>query len=259
MPRRADPDLAIECDDLSIARGGVRVAEGITLRLAPGDSFALMGATGAGKSSIVSVLAGVEDASLSVDGGSASVAGISVRKRGRARRLRTYATGYLAQGAGAGLPARLTVAEVIGEPVTSRDRRINRRALSLRIAALLDELQLPLGAVSKYPYELSSGMRQRVALARALVLQPKVFVGDEPYANLDLDVRRAARDALLRRRDDGMAVLVVTNDAESVRELDATCSCCGRGNRSGSGTASRTSCGLPAEAIAWHPEPRLGS
>ncbi|PZU48425.1 MAG: ABC transporter ATP-binding protein [Microbacterium sp.] len=221
MPRRANSDLAIECDDLSIARGGVRVAEGITFRLAPGGAFALMGATGAGKSSIVGILAGADEASLSVAGGSASVAGIPVRKRGRAQRQRAYATGYLAQSAGSDLPARLTVAEVIGEPVTSRDRRVNRRALSMRIAALLDELQLPLGAAAKYPYELSSGMRQRVALARAFVLQPKVFIGDEPYANLDLDVRRAARDALLRRRRDGMAVLVVTNDAESVRELDA--------------------------------------
>lgn len=222
MPRRVNSDLAVECDDLSIARGGVRVAEGITFRLAPGGAFAVMGPTGAGKSSLVGILAGTGDPSIAVDGGSAAVAGISLRARGRAQRVRAYATGYLAQGAGAGLPARLTIAEVIGEPVTSRDRRVNRRALSLRIAALLDELQLPLGAAAKYPYELSAGMRQRVALARALVLQPRVFIGDEPYTGLDVDVRRAARDALLRRRDDeGMAVLVVTNDPETVRELDA--------------------------------------
>jgi peptide/nickel transport system ATP-binding protein len=64
-------------------------------------------------------------------------------------------------------------------------------------------------------------MRQRVAIARALV-QPRVFIGDDPYANLDVEVRQAARDALLRRRDeDGMAILMVTNDAEAVRELDA--------------------------------------
>lgn len=120
------------------------------------------------------------------------------------------------------MPARLTVGEVIGEPVTSRDRRVNERALALRVAGLLDELQLPLGAAAKYPYELSSGMRQRVALARALVLNPRLFVGDDPYANLDLEVRKAARDALLRRRDeDGMAIVVVTNDAETVRDLDA--------------------------------------
>ena len=79
-----------------------------------------------------------------------------------------------------------------------------------------------MGAAAKYPYELSSGMRQRVALARALVLQPRVFIGDDPYANLDPEVRLAARDALLRRRDEeGMAILMATNDPVAVDELDA--------------------------------------
>ncbi len=222
MQRRRPSDLAVHCDDLSIARGGVRVAEGITLRLAPGGAVAIMGPTGAGKSSLAAVLAGVDEPSLSIVGGSAEIEGISARKRGRSLRVRTYFTGYLAQRAGTDLPARLTVAETIGEPVTSRDRRVNQRALSLQIAGLLDELQLPLGLASKYPYELSSGMRQRVALARSLVLNPRIFVGDDPYANLDLEVRQAARDALLRRRDEhAMAIVVVTNDAETVRELDA--------------------------------------
>lgn len=222
MQRRAPSEFAIECDDLSVARGGTRVAEGITVHLGRGRSLAVMGPTGAGKSSLVALLAGAADPSLAVVGGRASVEGISVRKNGRARRVRSYLTGYLAQDAGTTLPSRLTVAEVIGEPITSRNRRVNQRALSLQIASLLDELQLPLGAAARYPYELSSGMRQRVALARSLVLQPRVFVGDDPYANLDLEVRRAARDALLWRRDEhGMAILLVTNDAETVRELDA--------------------------------------
>ena len=220
--RRSTADFAIQCDDLSVARGGVRVAEGISVSVAPGGALALMGQTGAGKSSLAALLAGADDPSLSVDGGSAAVVGIPLRKGGRARRVRTYRTGYLAQGAGTDLPARLTVAETIGAPVTSRDRRVSHRALSLRIASLLDELQLPLGLAGKYPYELSSGMRQRVALARALVLEPKVFIGDDPYANLDLEVRRAARDALLRRRDEQqMALLIVTNDEVAVAELDA--------------------------------------
>lgn len=222
MQRRAPSEYAVQCDDLSLARGGVRVVEGITLRLSAGNALAVMGPTGAGKSTLAALLAGADEPGLSVVGGSASVEGIAVKSRGRAQRVRSYLTGYLAQGAGTNLPARLTVGEVIGEPVTSRDRRVNERALALRVAGLLDELQLPLGTAAKYPYELSSGMRQRVALARALVLNPRLFVGDDPYANLDLEVRRAARDALLRRRDEhGMAMLVVTNDADTVQDLDA--------------------------------------
>lgn len=222
MPRRDEDAPAIRATDLSLAHGGVRVVDGASFILPRAGALAIMGPTGSGKSSVAAILSGIRHDSLTVVGGDAAVEGISVRRGGRKLRVRGYVTGYLAQGAGSDLPARLTVAEVIGEPITSRDRRVNSRALAIRVAGLLDELELPLGAAAKYPYELSSGMRQRVALARALVLEPRVFVGDDPYANLDLEVRRAARDALLRRREhDGMALLVVTNDPESVRELDA--------------------------------------
>jgi len=81
---------------------------------------------------------------------------------------------------------------------------------------------LPLGAAAKYPYELSAGMRQRVVFARALVLEPRVLFADDPFANMDLEVRRAAREAILRRRADyGMSAVVVTNEPDVVRDLSA--------------------------------------
>lgn len=228
MTRRRDPDVAIRAVDLSLARssnrsgGDNRVVDGVSFELAHGASLALMGPTGAGKSSLAAVLAGADEPGLAVVGGTAHVEGIPVRRPGRALRTLTYLTGYLAQGAGSHLPARMTVSEVITEPITSRDRRVNARALAVRVATLLDELQLPLGAAAKYPYELSGGMRQRVALARALVLQPRVLIADEPFGHLDVEVRRAAREAIVRRRDEyGMATLIVTNESDVATDLDA--------------------------------------
>ncbi|GAA1951808.1 ATP-binding cassette domain-containing protein [Microbacterium deminutum] len=227
MARRQEADAAIRCSDLSIARatrGGPaqRVIDGVSFVLPHAGTLAVMGPTGSGKSSLAAVLAGADEMGLAVVGGDALVEGVRVRHPGRDHRYLTYVTGHLTQSAGARLPARFTVAELIGQPITSRDRRVNARALAVRVATLLDELMLPLGAAAKYPYELSAGMRQRVAFAQALVLQPRVFIADEPFANMDLEVRKAAREAIVRRRSGyGMSTLVVTNDAEVVRELDA--------------------------------------
>lgn len=247
MPRAKNADVAIHANDLSLARGAVRVVDGVTFTVDHGAVLTVMGATGAGKSSLASTLAGHADPGLTVAGGEAVVHGISVRHRGRSLRALTVVAGYLPQGAGADLPARLTVSEVIGEPVTSRDRRVNPRALSIRVATLLDEMRLPLGAAPKYPYELSAGMRQRVAMARALVLDPQLLVADDLYANLDIEVRETVREAIMRRRAAyGMSALIVTNDPDAARELDSNVLVLHRGHT--------VAYGRDASTVQWTPD-----
>lgn len=219
-----DSAPAIVCADLSVRRtsAGSRVIDGVSFVLPVGGALVVRGGTGAGKSSLAAALAGEDPKELRITGGTASVAGIPLTARGRDARVRAFRTGYLAQGAGAALPSRLTVGEIVGEPVTLRERRVDERALALRVAELLEELHLPFGVAAKYPYELSAGMRQRVALARALMLQPAVLIADGPYANLDPDVREIVRQSIARRRErHGMAVLAVTNDDEFVSATDA--------------------------------------
>ncbi|MBS1898748.1 MAG: ATP-binding cassette domain-containing protein [Actinobacteria bacterium] len=221
-----DPAAAIVCEDVVIDRIGhsapTRAIDGVTFTLPPGELICIAGATGSGKSTLVGALAGAPDPSIRVVGGSAAVCGVSVRHPGRRLRELTYRAGYLPQNAGALLTPQLTVHEIIAEPILQRERKVNVKALSIRVATLLDELHLPLGLASSFPYELSAGMRQRVAIARSLVLDPLVLIADEPLANLDLEVRPVVFDAITRRRTGrGMAALLVSNDAAFARELGA--------------------------------------
>ena len=136
----ADSEFAIDCHDLVIDRighgGTTRAVDGVTFSLRPGELMCIGGATGAGKSTLVTALAGMGDASLKVAGGRATVCGVNIRRPGRARRTLTALTGHLAQAAGAALPPRLTVAEAISEPITSREKKVNGRALAIRAVDL---------------------------------------------------------------------------------------------------------------------------
>ena len=226
MPRRLPSPHVIDCSDLVIDRIGhgapTRAVDGVSFTVGPGELLCVAGPTGSGKSTLVAALAGSTDPSVRIVGGRAEVCGINVRKPGRRHRELTYLSGFVPQGAGADLPPSLTVNEVIAEPILIREKRVNAKALSIRIATLLDELHLPLGTAAKFPYELSAGMRQRVAIARAFVLEPKVLIADEVLANLDLEVRPVVFDAITRRRNEqGMGALLVTNDAAFIRELKA--------------------------------------
>jgi ABC-type glutathione transport system ATPase component len=247
VSRTDAPDVSVRAVDASVSRGGSRVVDGVSFTLPHAHALAVMGPTGSGKSTLAAMIAGRVESGLTVSGGELVVEGLQARRGGRSRRMLTYLVGHLPQRAGADLPSRLTVAEVIGEPITSRDRRVNQRALAVRVATLLDEMQLPLGAAARYPYELSAGMRQRVALARALVLDPRLLVADDVYANLDVEVRLAARDAILRRREAyGMSALLVTNDADAARELDADVLVLKSGHAVAYGSG--------ADALTWTPD-----
>lgn len=226
MFSRPESTNAIDSSDLVIDRvghsGPTRAIDGVSFSLAPGELICVAGPTGSGKSTLVAALAGSTDPSVRVVGGNAQVCGVDIRRPGRKHRLLTYRTGFVPQGAGADLPPQLTVNEVISEPILIREKRVNTKALSIRVATLLDELHLPLGTAAKFPYELSAGMRQRVAIARSFVLEPRVLIADEILANLDLEVRPVVFDAITRRRkEQGMGALLVTNDADFIRELNA--------------------------------------
>lgn len=200
-PAAAEPTL--ELAGVTLALAGQPVLRGIDLAVPSGQFVALVGASGAGKSSLLRLLNRLllPDAGLiRIDGADVALADPVQLRRG---------IGNAVQGGG--LFPHWTVADniaavpwLLGEP---RDRRMARAA---ELMALLD---LPAQLGARFPGELSGGQVSRVGLARALAARPRLLLLDEPFGALDPDTRDALGDRLLAlHRAEGLTTLLVTHD-----------------------------------------------
>lgn len=180
---------------------------GISLRLTPGGSTALVGSSGSGKSTLVRILLALAKPSC----GSVSLDGRRVQP-GRAGGLHWYRrrVQYVPQDPAGSLDPRMTVAQLLTEPLRQLRMDGNHPALVRRA---LDRVEVPAALLNRRPGELSGGQNQRVAIARALVVSPSYLLADEPVSGLDLPLRDTVLtllDGLVR--DDGMGLLLVTHD-----------------------------------------------
>jgi len=196
---------ALEFHDVSFTRpGGTRVLEHFDLRVDDGDVIALVGRSGAGKTTILKLI----NRLLEPDSGDVFVEGQSTREWNPLRLRRRV--GYVLQDIG--LFPHMTVAGNIGV-VPSLERWAPDR-IAARVDELLDLIGLDRGTFgSRWPDELSGGQRQRVGVARALAADPPVLLMDEPFGALDpitrieLHAQFARIQARVRK-----TVVIVTHD-----------------------------------------------
>jgi len=219
-------DLTVEYPAHGASSAFVAV-RGFSLTLGRGEVLGLLGESGSGKSTLARVLSGAThgagrgDVQPQITGGEATVLGYPLRRIGRRQLARvTFGVGMLAQDAATTLPASLTVADIVAEPVLERDHRYNRAALATMVATMVDAVRLPLSVLGKYPYELSSGQRQRVALARALVFEPALLIADEPTAGVDALVRDDVIDLIGElQHERAFSAVLISNDLGVLRRV----------------------------------------
>jgi sulfate transport system ATP-binding protein len=199
--------MSIVLAGVAKSHGPVRALSDIDVTIERNTLVALLGPSGCGKSTLLRIIAGFDHADaglIRIDG--SDVSNVPARKRG---------IGFVAQHYA--LFPHMTVAQNVGFALDVRGTQ--REQTARRVAELLALVRLD-GYGARLPRELSGGQRQRVALARALAAEPSILLLDEPFAALDLHVRRELR-AWLRELHERTHVttILVTHDADEAMEL----------------------------------------
>ena len=206
------PAIVFDRVGVTYGHGGKATAALVdfSLRVAAGETVALLGPSGSGKSTALNALAGfVGLTSGAVRLGGRDVTGLPPARRGIGVVLQSYA-----------LFPHMSVADNVAFGL--RARRLGRHEISLRTTEVLDMVGMT-GFGGRLPRELSGGQQQRVAIARALAIRPTVLLLDEPLAALDAQLRQSMLTELQRLKDalPDTAMLYVTHDqAEALALAD---------------------------------------
>lgn len=199
--------MTLELDRLDVPFGSGPGLSDVSLHVTAGERVVIVGASGAGKTSLLRAIAGLAPAL----GGTVRIGGISAASLPPERRDAVY----LQQSPL--LFPHMTVAENVAFPL--RVRGVAEGERSRRTAEVLGAVRLE-GFGRRLPHTLSGGQRHRVALARAVVARPRVLLLDEPLTGLDPSLRDEVRDALLAlHRQYGPALLVVTHDLDEAAAI----------------------------------------
>jgi peptide/nickel transport system ATP-binding protein len=223
-------------------RGGAAIVDGISFEIAKGETFALLGESGCGKSmtalSLMRLLPdGVANKSGGVSLGETSLFELPEREM---RQVRGGKMAMIFQEPGLSLNPVMTVGAQISEVLKLHDdhevgmnpdlpafvgrdsSRQGGQAVSQRCIALLEQVGIPDPArrVHEYPFQLSGGMKQRVMIAMALAGNPALLVADEPTTALDVTIQAQVLQLLRDTQDRlGMAMLLITHDLGVVAEM----------------------------------------
>ena len=165
--------------------GIVRAVEDVSFSVAPGETLALVGESGCGKTTVALSLLRL----IRPDGGSVHFEGADLEGAGeKAEKAWRQRLSIVFQNPYSSLDPRMRIRSIVGEPLVTA-YGLRGRALTDRVVKHLQEVGLGAEHLKRYPHEFSGGQRQRIAIARALALEPKLLILDEPTAALDVSVQ----------------------------------------------------------------------
>ncbi|MBF0277462.1 MAG: ATP-binding cassette domain-containing protein [SAR324 cluster bacterium] len=196
--------------------GQIKAVDNISFSIVPGETLALVGESGCGKSTVGRLILNL----LPVTGGTIFFSGIPLEEMDRSqRKIYRSAVQAVFQDPMSSLSPRMRIREIIAEGLVI-NQSLSRNEIDSKIQQVLDQVGLPQDAIKHYPHEFSGGQRQRIAIARALIVDPKLIILDEAVSALDVSIQAQIVN-LLRdlQREFHLSYLFIAHSLGTVRYI----------------------------------------
>jgi oligopeptide transport system ATP-binding protein len=195
----------------------LKAVDGVSFELKAGETLGIVGESGCGTSTLGRAILRL----IEPTGGRAvwlgeELSGLDARKM-RAKRQDMQ---IIFQDPLASLNPRMTVGEIIAEPLRTFEPGIGRAGIKARVKEMMAKVGLLPQMINRYPHEFSGGQCQRIGIARAMVLEPKLIVCDEPVSALDVSIQAQIVNLLMRLQQEfGLSLLFISHDLSVVRHI----------------------------------------
>ncbi len=196
-------------------RGLLHAVDGVSFGIEAGKTLGVVGESGCGKSTLGRVIIRLLDAT----GGSVHFDGNDITNVKNTHSLRREMQ-IIFQDPFSSLNPRMSVSEIIAEPLVIYKMRPDRDAVNRRVAELMDTVGLARRLAGVYPHELDGGRRQRIGVARALALEPRFIVCDEPVSALDVSIQAQILNLMQDLQEEQhFTYMFITHDLSVVKHI----------------------------------------